>query len=188
MNDEQDPHPNIARLLELKQRETPPPGFHDRLRSRVMRSIRVERAEEVRPWWSVLWLPVSGSRFMWAANGLAAVGIAFLGTATFHVLSTSADAEAEVEVYAALPLPAEVGIRNTLVTTPHAPGLVAQAPPRLEYRPLPAQGILVPMPAALHGSVTQRDPNADDTARQLFRPPSRKNPAFILVSERIEGR
>ncbi|MFM7817970.1 MAG: hypothetical protein ACKPGI_13500, partial [Verrucomicrobiota bacterium] len=129
MHDEQDPHPNIARLLELKRRETPPPGFHDRLRSRVMRSIRVERAEEIRPWWSVLWLPVSGSRFMWAANGLAAVGLAFLGTATFHVLSTSADAEAEVEVYAALPLPAEVGIRNTLVTTPHDPGLVAQAPP-----------------------------------------------------------
>lgn len=188
MHDEQDTHPNIARLLELKRQEAPPSGFHDRLRSSVMGSIRMERAEEIRPWWSVLWLPVLGSRFMWAANGLAAVGIAFLGTATFHVLSTSADAEAEVEVYTALPLPAEVGIRNTLVPTPHAPGLVAQAPPRLEYRPLPAQGTLVPMPAALHGSVTHQDLDADDTARQLFRPPSRKNPAFILVSDRIEGR
>lgn len=152
-----------------------------------MRSIRAERAEESRPWWLVLWLPVTGSRAMWAANGLAVAGLAFLATATFHVLSTSADAEAEVEVYAALPLPAEVGIRNTLVTLPHAPGLAAQAPPRLEYRPLPAQGTLVPMPASLHGSIPNGAPE-EDTARQLFRPPSRKNPAFILVNDRIENR
>ena len=174
----------MVRLLELKRRETPLPGFHDRLRLRVMKSIRTDRSEEVRPWWSVLWLPVTGSHAMWAANGLAVAGIAFLATATFHVLSTSADAEAEVEVYSALPLPTEVGTRNTLVTIPHAPGLVAQAPPRFEYRPLPAQGTLVPMPAALHGSVPLRDRVEDDTARQLFRPPSRRNPAFILVNDR----
>lgn len=153
-----------------------------------MGTIRAEHAEEIRPWWSVLLLPVTGSRIMWIANGLAVAGIAFLGTATFHVLSTSADAEAEVEVYAALPLPAEVGNRGTLVTLPHAPGLVAQAPPRLHYRPLPAQGTLVPMPAALHGAPLPRDSDPDVTARQLFRPPSRKNPAFILASDRIEIR
>jgi hypothetical protein len=186
MRDEQDPFPPIARLLELKRRETPPPGFHDRLRMGVMRSIRAERAEEVRPWWSVLWLPVTGSRAMWAANALAFAGVAFLGTATFQLFSTSVDAEAEVEVYAALPMPAEVGMRNTLVTTPHAPGLVAQAPPHLEYRPLPAQGTLVPMPAALQGSGTHPVPSGDDISRQLFRPPSRKNPAFILVSDRMQ--
>jgi len=185
MRDDQDPFPSIARLLELKRRETPPPGFHDRLRRGVMRSIREDRAEEIRPWWSVLWLPVTGSRAMWAANALAFAGIAFLATATFQVLSTSADSGAEVEVYAALPLPAEVGMRNTLVTLPHAPGLVAQAPPRLEYRPLPAQGTLVPMPAALHGSGAHTGSGGDEVARQLFRPPSRKNPAFILVSDRI---
>lgn len=186
MHDGKDPFPMMARLLELKRRETPPPGFHDRLRMGVMRAIRAEQTEEIRPWWSVLWLPVTGSRAMWAANGLAFAGVAFLATATFHVLSTSADAEAEVEVYAALPLPAEVGNRNTLVTLPHAPGLVAQAPPRLEYRPLPAQGTLVPMPAALHNSGVHRVSDGEDAARQLFRPPSRKNPAFILVSDRIQ--
>ena len=185
MSDEQDPFPQIARLLELKRRETPPPGFHDRLRMGVMRAIRAERAEEIRPWWSSLWLPVTGSRAMWAANALALAGIAFLGTATFQVLSTTADSEAEVQVYAALPLPVEVEDRNTLVTHPHAPGLVAQAPPPLEYRPLPAQGTLVPIPAALHGSVPQAIPG-DDIARQLFRPPSRRNPGFILASDHVQ--
>jgi len=186
MRDEQDPFPQIARLLELKRRETPPPGFHNRFRMGVMRAIRAERAEEIRPWWSVLWLPVAGSRAMWAANALAFAGIAFLGTATFHVLSTSADAEAEVQVYAALPLPVEIGVRNNLVTHPHAPGLVAQAPPQLEYRPLPAQGTLVPIPAALRGSITRPMSGGDDIARQLFHPPSRKNPGFILASERTQ--
>lgn len=169
--------PRIAQLLALKRYETPPPGFPDYLRGRVMRAIAAEREQAARPWWTRLFEEVTWQRGMWAVNTLAFAGVAFLAAATFQVAHSVANEDLEVQVYAALPLP----VRDP--GTHEEQSLVASNELPSNYRLLPSSGVSAPVSATFSLPPTPAA-KTDSVPKWLFNTPSISSPGFILASDR----
>jgi hypothetical protein len=169
--------PRIAQLLALKRYETPPPGFPDYLRGRVMRAIAAERERAARPWWTRFFEEVTWQRGMWAVNTLAFAGVAFLAAATFQVAHSVANEDVEGQVYAALPLP----VREPATLDEEA--LVASNDLHSSYRLLPSSGVSAPVTATFNLPSTPA-PRTDSVPKWLFNTPSISNPQFILASDR----
>ena len=169
--------PRIAHLLALKRYETPPPGFPDYLRGRVMRAIAAEREQASRPWWTRFFEEVTWQRGMWAVNTLAFAGVAFLAAATFQVAHSVANEDQEGQVYAALPLP----VREP--SGQHEESLIAANEIPSEYRPLPSSGVSAPVSPTFNLPTTTAAPT-DSVPKWLFNTPSFSNRGFILASDR----
>ncbi len=164
--------PRMAQLLALKRYETPPPGFPDFLRGRVMRAIAAEREQAARPWWTRFFEEVTWQRGMWAVNTLAFAGVAFLAAATFQVAHSVANEDQEGQVYAALPLPVREPSGH------NEESLIAS-----NYRPLPSSGVAAPVSATFNLPTTPAA-RMDSVPKWLFNTPSISNPGFILASDR----
>lgn len=72
----------IRRLMRIKSHETPPPGFHDALHSRIMAGIKTRPQEPTPSWWSraleLLTLrPALSASYALAACALVVCGFAF---------------------------------------------------------------------------------------------------------------
>jgi len=164
--------PEIARLISIKRFEVPPPGFHDRLRARVMASIEAERIRASKPWWSRLSSEFNWQRGMAVANGVAFAGLAFLAVGSFHVAHTVINDDEEGQVYAALPLPAETVDRSAFGPATRATALsngVLLADIGQGYRPMPSSGVVVP------AAVTFSAPPGE-----LASPEDQSAPAFLF--------
>ncbi len=77
----------LRRLLVLKRREVPPPGFFNNFASRVICRIEAEElAREEMPWWRRS-LGLSTARILAGANLLTLCGLTFVGVSLYLVLS-----------------------------------------------------------------------------------------------------
>ncbi len=170
--------PKLLRLISVKRLETPPPGFHDYLRGRIMHSIAIERQRIETPWWARLFEEMTWQRGMAAANLLALTGVGILGVATLQVAHSVANEEEEGQVYAALPLPAE-SLHRPVLADPEVEPVLTAATVQDPFRPLPANGGTAPVS---HAFLIAPEPQAEvsDPPKWLFKPAV----GFHLASDR----
>ena len=145
----------VARLVSIKRFEVPAPGFHDRLRARVMTGIEAERIRAAQPWWNRLFEEFNWQRGMVVANGVAFAGLAFLAVGSFHVAHAVINEEEEGQVYAALPLPAEAANRSAA-----EPAGALLADIDNDSLPMPSSGLVMPVAATFNGPATSPDDHA----------------------------
>lgn len=170
--------PKLIQLLAVKRLESPPPGFYDYLRGRVMRTISMERERLARPWWYRMFEEVTWQRGMAAANMVALAGVGVLAIATFHVAHSVANEEEEGQVYAAIPLPPEV-LHRASAADSGSDTLIATVDDPAPYQPMPSTGTTAPIRAGFTLS-----PSATETSepppKWLFKPAV----GFHLASDR----
>ncbi len=80
---------DLLRLLARKRQDTPPPGFFDRLPSRILVNIRAGAEVEDLPWWSRLWEmmvrePMVASSYAALGMGALLFGVSVFETAVGH--------------------------------------------------------------------------------------------------------
>lgn len=178
----------LTRLLHLKRFETPPPGFHRRFRARVMTRIEMEREWTEQPLLHRALAALTRQRGLALANCVALAGVAFLGVATFHIAHTVVNEEDEVQIYAALPLPAIPTTRDAVGFGSNEGALLAQADlSNVSSRSVAATHSLVIPTSAERAQAAGRVAGSDSGAAPgwLFDPPSNQNrkasgPRFIL--------
>jgi hypothetical protein len=74
---------DLQRLLHLKRRESPPPGYFRDFSAGVIRRIEREQTAQETSWWRSLF-PKPASSLTWA-NILACVGVSVLGVTAFNL-------------------------------------------------------------------------------------------------------